>query len=105
MKRLDSGVTIGNQTCYTFKSFHSLVVSKVAVLLVAAVKVDTVLEDVNGKVASTSDAVVKVANALDGGWISSLTRRGLGTEAFTDTSDRFDCWLSSVKIQGCSRCT
>ena len=33
-------------------SFHSLVVSKVAVLLVAVVKVDTVLEDVDVKVAS-----------------------------------------------------
>ena len=86
MKRLDSGVTMGNQTCYTFKSFHSLVVGKVAVLLVAIVKVDSTrvafvivaltLEDVDGKVASTSDAVVKVANALDGGWISSLTCRG-----------------------------
>ena len=31
----------GNQTCYTFKSFHSLVVGKVAVLLVAVVKVDS----------------------------------------------------------------
>ena len=46
-------------------SFHSLVVGKVAVLLVAAVKVDTVLEDVNGKVASTSNAVVKVDTALE----------------------------------------
>ena len=41
MKRLDSGITIGNQTCYTFKSFHSLVIGKVAVLLVAIVKVDS----------------------------------------------------------------
>ena len=32
---------MGNQTCYTFKSFHSLVVGKVAVLLVAVVKVDS----------------------------------------------------------------
>ena len=46
-------------------SFHSLVVGKVAVLLVAIVKVVTGLEDVDGKVASTSDAVVKVANALE----------------------------------------
>ena len=45
-------------------SFHSLVVSKVAVLLVAVVKVDTILEDVDGKVASTSNAVVKVAKLL-----------------------------------------
>ena len=82
-----------------------MVIGKVAVLLIAIVKVVTGLEDVDGKVTSTSDAVVKVANALDGGWISSLTRRGLGTETFTGTSDRFDCWLSSVKIQGCSRCT
>ena len=81
-----------------------MVVSKVAVLLVAIIKVITGLEDVDGKVTTTSNAVVKVANALDGGWISSLTRRGLGMEAFADTSDRFDCWLLSVKIQGCSRC-
>ena len=32
-------------------SFHSLVVGKVAVLLVAVVKVDTILKDVNVKVA------------------------------------------------------
>ena len=62
-------------------SFHSLVIGKVAVLLIAVVKVVTGLEDVDGKVASTSDAIVKVANALDGGWISSLTHRGLNTEA------------------------
>ena len=68
-----------------------MVVGKVAVLLLAVVKVVTGLEDIDGKVASTSDAVVKVANALDGGWISSLTRRGLGPETFTGTSDRFDC--------------
>ena len=42
-----------------------MVVGKVAVLLVAVVKVVTVLEDVDGKVASTSDAIVKVANALE----------------------------------------
>ena len=46
-------------------SFHSLVVGKVAVLLIAVVKVVTGLEDVDGKVASTSDAVVKVANPLE----------------------------------------
>ena len=46
-------------------SFHSLVVGKVAVLLVAVVKVVTVLEDVDGKVDSTSDAIVKVANDLE----------------------------------------
>ena len=46
-------------------SFHSLVVCKVAVLLVAVVKVVTGLEDVDSKVASTSDAVIKVANALE----------------------------------------
>ena len=45
-------------------SFHSLVISKVAVLLVAVVKVVTGLEYVDGKVASTSDAVVKVATLL-----------------------------------------
>ena len=42
-----------------------MVVSKVAVLLVAIVKVVTGLEDVDSKVASTSDSVVKVANALE----------------------------------------
>ena len=42
-------------------SFHSLVVGKVAVLLIAVVKVVSGLEDVDGKVASTSDAIVKVA--------------------------------------------
>ena len=55
-------------------SFHSLVLGKVAVFLVAVVKVDTtrvafvivaLLEDVNGKVASTSNAVVKVDTALE----------------------------------------
>ena len=45
-------------------SFHSLVISKVAVLLVAVIKVVTGLEDVDGKVASTSNAVVKVAKLL-----------------------------------------
>ena len=45
-------------------SFHSLVVGKVAVLLVAIVKVVTGLEDVDGKVTSTSNAVVKVAKLL-----------------------------------------
>ena len=44
----------GNQTCYTFKSFHSLVVGKVAVLLVAVVKVT-----------STRDAFVIVALLVD----------------------------------------
>ena len=45
-------------------SFHSLVVGKVAVLLVAVVKVVTGLKDVDGKVASTSNAVIKVAKLL-----------------------------------------
>ena len=45
-------------------SFHSLVVGKVAVLLVAVIKVITGLEDVDSKVASTSNAVVKVAKLL-----------------------------------------
>ena len=42
-------------------SFHSLVVGKVAVLLVAIVKVFTVLEDVDGKVLFHRDAFVMVA--------------------------------------------
>ena len=42
-----------------------MVVGKVAVLLIAIVKVDTVLEDVDVKVASTSVAIVKVATALE----------------------------------------
>ena len=62
-------------------SFHSLVVGKVAVLLVAVVKVYTILEDVDVKVAW----FLKVVRLVAG------TRRGLGTEAFTGTSDRFDC--------------
>ena len=41
-----------------------MVVCKVAVLLVAVVKIVTVLEDVDGKVASTSDAIVKEATLL-----------------------------------------
>ena len=45
-------------------SFHSLVVGKVAVLLIAIVKVVTGLEDVDGKVTSTSNAIVKVAKLL-----------------------------------------
>ena len=45
-------------------SFHSLVVGKVTVLLVAVIKVVTGLKDVDGKVASTSNAVVKVAKLL-----------------------------------------
>ena len=46
-------------------SFHSLVVGKVAVLLVAVVKVVTGLEDVDGKVASsTRVAFVIVATLL-----------------------------------------
>ena len=72
-------------------SFHSLVVGKVAVLLVVTVKVDTVLEDVNGKVASTSVAVVTVATALEVVRLVAGTRRGLRTEAFTGTSDHLDC--------------
>ena len=74
---------MGNQTCYTFKSFHSLVVGKVAVLLVAVVKVDTVLEDVDGKVASTRVAFVKVATALEMVRLVAWTRRGLRSEPFT----------------------
>ena len=46
-------------------SFHSLVVGKVAVLLIAVVKVVTILKDVDGKVASTSVAIVKVGTALE----------------------------------------
>ena len=42
-------------------SFHSLVVSKVTVLLIAVVKVITVLEDVDGNVLSTRDAFIIVA--------------------------------------------
>ena len=42
-------------------SFHSLVIDKVAVLLVAVVKVITVLEDVDSKVLSIRDAFVIVA--------------------------------------------
>ena len=42
-------------------SFHSLVVGKVTVLLVAVIKVITVLEDVDSKVLSTRDAFVIVA--------------------------------------------
>ena len=42
-------------------SFHSLVVSKVTVLLVAIVKLITVLEDVDGKVLSTGDAFFVMA--------------------------------------------
>ena len=49
MKRLDSGITMGIRLVIPL-SFHSLVVGKVAVLLVAIVKVD-----------STSDAFVIVA--------------------------------------------
>ena len=45
-------------------SFHSLVVGKVAVLLVAVVKVVTGLEEVDGEVTSTSNAVVIVAITL-----------------------------------------
>ena len=41
-------------------SFHSLVVGKVTVLLVAIVKVITGLEDVDGKVLSTRDAFIIV---------------------------------------------
>ena len=43
---------------------NSLVIGKVAVFSIVEVK-ETVLEDVDGKVASTSDAIVKVANALE----------------------------------------
>ena len=68
-----------------------MVVGKVAVLLVAVVKVDTVLEDVDVKVASTSVAVVKVATALEVVRLVAGTHRGLGTEAFAGTSDHFDC--------------
>ena len=59
-----------------------MVVGKVAVLLVAVVKVATVLEDVNVKVAWFLEMVRLVAG----------THRGLRTEAFTGTSDHFDCW-------------
>ena len=41
--------------------FHSLVVGKVTVLLIAVVKVFTILEDVDGTVLSTRDAFVIVA--------------------------------------------
>ena len=40
----------GESDCVYLRSFHSLVVGKVTVLLVAVVKVITVLEDVDGKV-------------------------------------------------------
>ena len=46
-------------------SFHSLFIGKVAVLLVAVVKVVTILEDVDGKVASTRVAFAIVATALE----------------------------------------
>ena len=69
-----------------------MVVGKVAVLLVAVVNVVTVLEDVNVKVASTSVAIVIVANALEVVRLVAGTRRGLRMEAFTGTSDHFDCW-------------
>ena len=69
-----------------------MVIGKVAVLLVAVVKVDTVLEDVDVKVASTSVAVVIVATALEVVRLVAGTRRGLRTEAFTGMSDHFDCW-------------
>ena len=68
-----------------------MVVGKVAVLLVAVVKVDTVLEDVDVKVASTSVAVIIVATALEVVRLVAGTRRGLRTEAFTGTSDHLDC--------------
>ena len=42
-----------------------MAVRKVTVLLVAIVKVNTVLEDVDGKVASTRVAFVKVGTALE----------------------------------------
>ena len=42
-------------------SFHSLVVGKVAVLLVAVVKVVTILEDVDGKVLFSRDAFIVMA--------------------------------------------
>ena len=59
-----------------------MVIGKVAVLLVAVVKVATVLEDVDIKVAWFLETVRLVAG----------TRRGLRTEAFTGTSDHLDCW-------------
>ena len=46
-------------------SFHSLVVGKVTVLLVAVVKVITVLEDVDGKVSSTLEVVEIVTWLVD----------------------------------------
>ena len=92
---------MGNQTCYTFKSFHSLVIGKVAVLLVAVVKVDStrvafiivaILEDVDVKVASTRVAIIKVATVLEVVRLVAGTRKGLRTEAFTGPSDHLDCW-------------
>ena len=58
-----------------------MVVGKVAVLLVAVVKVATVLEDVDVKVTWFLELVRLVAG----------TRRGLRMEAFTGTSDHWDC--------------
>ena len=80
-----------------------MVVGKVAVLLVAIVKVTTVLEDVNVKVAcfledvdvkvaSTSVAIIIVATALEVVRLVAGTHRGLRAEAFTGTSDHLDCW-------------
>ena len=66
--------------------FHSLVLGKVAVFLVAVVKVDTTrdafvilgtfLKDFDGKVTSTRVAFVILAIPLEGGSLSSFTRRG-----------------------------
>ena len=63
-----------------------MVVGKVAVLLIAVVKVATVLEDVDVKVASTSIAIIKVATTLEVVRLVAGTLRGLRTEAFTGTS-------------------
>ena len=57
-----------------------MVVGKVAVFLVAVVKVS-----------STSDAVVKVAITLDVVRLVTGTRRGLRSESFTGLSAHFDC--------------
>ena len=54
----------GNQTCYTFKSFHSLVVGKVAVFLVAVAIYETI-RDVDGTVTSTRDAFVNIGTFFE----------------------------------------
>ena len=65
MKCLDASIRIGNQTGYTFYSFHSWIADTVAVLLLAIAKVSSSTSEAVDKVAFTLDVVNLVAGLVE----------------------------------------